>query len=96
MKPKIGRKVYCIYGTGILVDTVGFLGRDSFIINSFNLLTESDSWEWDYNMYDEKWFTSLSKEKKKLIENNKDGDNKKLKIVKKSDTWYVLEMIKKS
>lgn len=27
MKPKIGRKVYCIYGTGIMVDYVGYVGK---------------------------------------------------------------------
>lgn len=43
MKPKLGRKVYCIYGTGILVDTVGFVGKDSFIVDSFGSPTESDS-----------------------------------------------------
>lgn len=34
MKPGLGRKVYCIYDEGILVDTVKFIGQDSFIINS--------------------------------------------------------------
>ena len=43
MKPKLGGKVYCIYGTGIAVDTVGFLGKDSFIIDSFGPATEMDS-----------------------------------------------------
>lgn len=52
MKPRLCRKVYCIYNKGILVDTVGFLGKDSFIIDSFCLATESDSWEWDYDMYE--------------------------------------------
>ncbi len=46
MKPKLGRKVYCIYGDGILVDTVSFIGKDSFIIDSFGEETEPDSWEW--------------------------------------------------
>lgn len=35
MKPKIGRKVYCIYGTGIMVDYVGYVGKDSFIVDSY-------------------------------------------------------------
>lgn len=91
MKPKIGRKVYCIYGTGILVETVGFLGKDSFIVDRFGTATEPDSLEWDYDMYDKEWFTSLSKAKKKIIENNKCGYNEKLKVVKMSDTWYTFE-----
>lgn len=36
MKPKIGQKVYLIYGNGILVDKVGYLGKYSFIIDSFS------------------------------------------------------------
>lgn len=91
MKPKIGRKVYCIYGTGILVDTVGFLGRDSFIINSFGTETELDSWEWDYNMYEDGWFTSLSKAKQKLIDNYKNKYEGKLKVTKIGNAWYSLE-----
>lgn len=91
MKPKLGRKVYCIYGTGISVDTVGFLGKDSFIIDSFGPSTESDSWEWDYNMYNNEWFTNLSKAKKKLIDNYKDKYEGKLKVTKISDIWYALE-----
>ncbi len=91
MKPKRGRKVYCIYGTGILVDIVGFLGKDSFIIDSFGSATESDSWEWDYDMYDNEWFTNLSKAKKKLISIHEDRYEGKLKIAKITDTWYALE-----
>lgn len=91
MKPKLGRKVYCIYGTGILVDTVGFLGKESFIIDSFGSATESDSWEWDYDMYDNEWFTNLSKAKKKLISMYENRYEDKLKIAKITDTWYALE-----
>ena len=92
MKPKIGRKVYCIYDDGILVDTVGFLGKDSFIIDSFGTATEPDSWEWDYDMYDKEWFTNLSKAKKKLIDNYKNEYYEdKLKVTKINDTWYGLE-----
>lgn len=91
MKPELGRKVYCIYGKGILVDTVGFLGKDSFIIDSFCLATESDSWEWDYDMYEQEWFTNLSKAKKKLIDNYKDKYEEKIKVIKVSDIWYELD-----
>lgn len=91
MKPRLGRKVYCIYGKGILVDTVGFLGKDSFIIDSFCLATESDSWEWDYDMYEQEWFTNLSKAKKKLIDNYKDKYEEKIKVTKVSDIWYELD-----
>lgn len=91
MKPKLGRKVYYIYGTGILVDTVGFLGKKSFVVDSFGPETKSDSWEWDYDMYDIEWFTNLSKAKKKLIDNYKDKHEGKLKVTKMDDSWYTLE-----
>lgn len=91
MKPKLGRKVYCIYGTGILVDTVGFVGKDSFIVDIFGTAIESDSLEWDYDMYDEEWFTNLSKAKKKLIDNYKDKHEDKLKVTKFDDNWHALE-----
>lgn len=91
MKPKLGRKVYCIYGKAILVATVAFLGKDSFLIDSFGSLTESDSWEWYYDMYDNEWFTSLTKAKQKLIDNYKNKYEGKLKVTKMDDTWYSLE-----
>ena len=52
MKPEIGTKVYCIYADGILVDEVAFIGKDSFIIESFHNLTYEDSWEWNYEDYE--------------------------------------------
>lgn len=91
MKPKLGRKVYCIYGDGILVDTVRFIGKDSFIIDSFGKETEPDSWEWKYDMYDDEWFTNLSEAKKKLINILKDRYEEKFQIVKKTDNWYMVE-----
>lgn len=91
MKPRLGRKVYCIYGDGILVDTVRFIGKDSFIIDSFGEETEPDSWEWNYDLYGENWFTSLSKAKNKLIDNCKDKYEEKFKVTKFSDTWYEIE-----
>ena len=35
MKPRLGKKVYCLYNDEILVDTVGYLGKNSFILSSF-------------------------------------------------------------
>lgn len=91
MKPKIGIKVYCIYGTGIMVDYVGHVGKNSFIIDSYGVCTEPDSWEWDYDLYGEKWFTSLFKAKKKLIDMYKDKYENELKIEKVEDSWYALK-----
>ncbi len=92
MKPKIGKKVYCIYCDGILVDTVAFIGKDSFIVDSFNdNCTEEASWEWNYADYDTEWFTSLTKAKKRLIDKYKDKWDNKLKVTKITDSWYALE-----
>lgn len=91
MKPKIGRKVYCIYDTGIFVDTVGYIGKDSFIVDSFGGCTEEDSWEWYYDDYDEEWFTNLAKAKKALIEKYQPRYEGKLKVKKFEDDWYALE-----
>ncbi len=91
MKPKLGRIVYCIFDTGILVDTVGFLGKNSFIINSFGPATEYNSWEWEYDTYNEKWFTSLTKAKKYLIEKNKNKYDNNLRVIQITNSWYALE-----
>ena len=84
MKPKIGRKLYFIYGDGIFSDTVGFLGKYSFIVNSFNEGTNEDSCEWDYDDYNVQWFTTLVAAKKALIARFED----KPKIVKVRDGYW--------
>ena len=92
MKPKIGRKVYCIYQDGIFVDTVGYLGKESFIVDSINSGgTEDDSWEWNYEDYNVQWFTSLAKAKKALIERYQDRCEGKLKVTQITEDWYALE-----
>lgn len=91
MKPKLGRKVYCIYGTGIMVDYVGYIGKDSFIVESYGCATESSSWEWSYDSYGKKWFTNLSEAKKALIDIYKEKYENKLKVVKISEDWYAVE-----
>lgn len=88
MKPRLGRKVYCLYNDGILVDTVGYLGKNSFILSSFGDAVEDDSLEWDYDDYNVQWFTSLSKAKQALLEKYSRVAKPKQKIVKVSDRWY--------
>lgn len=91
MKPKIGTRIYCIYGDGILVDEVAFLGKESFIVASLSDDTEPDSWEWRYKDYEKNWFTSLAKAKKEL-RNLWEGIFKDgFKIIKVSDTWYQID-----
>lgn len=90
MKPRIGRKVFCIYDYGILVDEVAFLGAESFIIASLSESTYADSWEWRYEDYMVEWFTSLSKAKKELLSQNAE-QGRKFRVVKVMDDWYELE-----
>lgn len=88
LKPKLGRTVYCIYEGGIFVDTVGYLGKDSFIVESFGSSTYEDSWRWYYCDYNRDWFTNLAKAKKALLEQEDNTGRLKLKIVKVYDDWY--------
>lgn len=91
MRPEIGTKVYCIYADGILVDEVAFIGKDSFIIESFGSATYDDSWEWYYEDYNKNWFTDLEKAKEKLLSIAKEKyRDEKLTIEKYSDDWYEL------
>lgn len=46
--PEIGQVVYLLYNDGILVDEVAFVGKKSFVIDSFGRSTCEDSWEWNY------------------------------------------------
>lgn len=66
MKPSLNRAVYCIYEDSILTEEVYALGADSFIVASFGSMTNSDSWEYFFEEYNETWFTSLARAKKKL------------------------------
>ena len=90
IKPEIGTIVYCIYGDGILVDKVAFIGNVSFIIDSFGTGTFEDSWEWFYEDYEEKWFINLEQAKEKLLSIAKEKYKEKLIIEKYSDDWYEL------
>lgn len=93
-KPPLGKKVYCIYDDEcILVEEVGYLGKDSFIIADFDECNNFDSFEWYYEDYNETWFTNLEKAKKKLLEVAYREDNEKLKVVKLYDNYYGLREI---
>lgn len=91
MKPKLGRKVYCIYDNTILGETVYAIGKNSFFISNVYEGTYSDSWEWEFNEYGTTWFTSLTEAKKVLLETAYNPNNEKLKIVKKRDDFWEVE-----
>lgn len=91
MKPRIGKKVYCVYKNSILVKEVGFLGNESFIVDDYGGSTYEDSWEWYYEDYGKEWFTSIAKAKKELRSRAKEEYGVSLKIIKPYDDCYVLE-----
>lgn len=66
MKPKIGKIVYIVdkYWYSITRDIVGYLGKDSFIVEGYRF--RDDNAEQYYESFDEKWFYSFEKAKKCL------------------------------
>lgn len=85
-KPRIGQKVYCIYEDSILAQEVFMIGKDSFLLYPYGTL--EDSWEWGYEDYEETWFTSLSRAKKRLLETVYQEEGEKLYVEKLSDDYY--------
>lgn len=65
-KPKIGKKIYTIWKGDIVEDRVEYLGKDGFLIEDYDIKIISGYY---YKDYDEKWFTSLAKAKKRCKEN---------------------------
>lgn len=95
MKPALGRTVYCIYEESILVERVGYIGNDSFIIEDFSDNVRFDSLEWFYEDYQNAWFTSLARAKNKLLQiAHRKYPNKKFNVKKITDTYYEFEEMK--
>lgn len=92
MKPELWTRVYCIYDYRmILVERVGYLGEKSFIIADFSDCTEIDSLKWDYDCYNETWFTDLKLAKAKLTEIAVEDGWTDFKIIQVDDGCYILE-----
>lgn len=68
MKPKLNRKIYCVWNTSIIETTVAFVGDGSFIIAEYGSAYEQDSWEYNYADYGKTWFATLAQAKRKLRE----------------------------
>ena len=75
MKAKIGDKVYTIFQDAIYLETVKFVGENSFLIDGFESKYDS---EYKYDDYDETWFYDLEKAKtflyNRLEEENPDSN----------------------
>lgn len=91
MKPKIGQKVYCIMDDDILADKVGYIGKESFIIDDFSEFNRFDSFEWFYEDYGFKWFTKLKDAKESILKDYELEERKRLKFVRNGMGDYELE-----
>ena len=76
LQPNIGDTVYIVLQSSIfgvptlLTTTVGFVGKDSFIINKYNRYNINHI-EFKYDEYNDIWFTSNEKAHAKLEYNQK-------------------------
>lgn len=92
MKPSIGRTIYCIYQNGINEDNVGYLGKDSFIVDDFSDLRRFDSLEYFYDDYQRTWFTSLPQAKKALLSKlHREYPDSKFKLKHTCDDYWECE-----
>lgn len=92
-KPPVGKLVYIVYRDSILVERVGYAGKDSFIIDSFSDLLNFDSLEWYYEDYGKTWFTDLQGAKDKIIHvfEEQDRFKRKYRVVKIDSTLYEVQ-----
>lgn len=51
MKPKLNRRIWCVWKDCIIETTVAFIGNGSFIIDEYGGSFEEDSWEYNYEDY---------------------------------------------
>ena len=79
MKPKLGRVVYTVYQNDITKNKVAFLGKESFITDSYGGLFIDDSWEHYYDNYGHTWFTTLKDAKKYVMESLTEDEQKTVK-----------------
>lgn len=71
MKPKLSSTVYVIYQDTIAEYKVGYLGKNSFIIDEFSDWMIFDVLEWKYDDYGKTWFKSINLAKSKLLDDAK-------------------------
>ena len=67
LKPRIGQPIYFLTDISCTLTTVGYIGKDSFIIDSPHPVMECYT-EWYYDSYNIEWFTDFNKAIKALKE----------------------------
>lgn len=96
MKPSLGRKVWCIYADEINEEEVGFIGKDSFIIDAYTDNRRLDSVQYLFEEYNSAWFTSFNRAKKVLLEQlHKKYKTKQFYIEKICDGYWVSRRLDK-
>ena len=68
MKPTLGQKVYILYETFMVCETVEMLGKDSFATPMMfsSIIREEYRLPIEFNEYGKSWFNSLADAKKYL------------------------------
>lgn len=69
-KPRLGQKIYVVYRGQITQETVGWLGKDSWIPEGFqDYYEECQVYPYEYDTLnpDVYWFTTLKEAKEKLL-----------------------------
>ena len=92
-KPKIGKKVYVLYNQGITVEEIGYLGKESFLVEYPTMKLE-DAVEWFYEDYNKTWFTHLTRAKNALLREAKEiWPDLEFKVVAVDKDRYELEEV---
>lgn len=86
MKPKIGTNVYCIYEDSIAKYKVGYIGKNSFIIDELHEDLIFNVLEWQFEDYDKQWFTSLAKAKTEICKRYPNA-----KLFKRNDDYWAVK-----
>ena len=89
MKPKLNRKIFCIYKKCVFETKVAFIGESSFIQEEYGNSYEEDSWEYNYKDYGKTWFATLAQAKRKLREEYPNCKFEKTL----SNVWEVIENV---
>ena len=92
-KPKIGKKVYVLYNQGITVENIGYLGKESFVVE-YPTMKYEDAVEWFYEDYNKTWFTHLTRAKNALLREAKEiWPDVEFKVVAVDKDRYELEEV---
>lgn len=85
MKPKIDDVVYVIVEDQIHKYSVGYLGKQSFVVDGYEWYIHS---QFEYDCYNITWFKNLEKAKIRL---RKEYGRKKIIEIVRGETWGIEE-----